>query len=210
MENRHTENSISQSSITENRQASEKAEAKKELRRQMSAIRKAVPDRAEKSRQIFQNLNQVPAFQEADRIFLYVSCWTEVETREWIPALLAEGRSVAVPRVEGSQMAFYAISGMEDLQPGAFGILEPKESCPVVTPEEGRSCMLLPGLAFDEAGHRMGYGGGYYDKYLAQHPDCVTVAVAYAAQIIPTVPVEPHDRILNWIVTEKKIRQLPD
>ncbi len=210
MENGYIENSISQNGITENRQGSECPKVKEELRRQMRAIRKAVPDKAEKSRQIFQNLHQVPTFQEAEQIFLYVSCKTEVETREWIPVLLEEGRAVAVPRVEGSQMTFYVITGMKDLQPGAFGILEPKEGCPVLIPREGRSCMIVPGLALDEVGHRMGYGGGYYDKYLAQYPDCVTVAVAYEAQIIETVPVEPHDRTLNWIVTEKKIRQLPD
>lgn len=180
---------------------------KQELRRQMRAIRKAVADRTEKSRQILDNLRRVPVFQKAGCLFLYVSCQTEVETREWIPALLAEGRSVAVPKVTGSEMAFYAISSMEDLAPGAYGILEPKADGRLVMPDAG-SCMLLPGLAFDEAGHRMGYGGGYYDRYLEHHPHCSTIAVAYEAQVIREVPVEPHDRILQWIVTEEKVREI--
>mgnify|MGYP002530928218 CR=1 FL=1 len=109
-----------------------------------------------------------------------------MDTRELIRGLLAEQKQgrrihVAVPRVAGREMDFYEIHDMTDLQPGYQGILEPAEYCPKVEATEGM--MLLPGLAFDREGHRVGYGGGYYDRYLTAYPDCIRAGIAYRMQV---------------------------
>ena len=83
-----------------------------------------------------------------------------------------DGKEVAVPRVDGDGiMHFYYLRSLKDLEPGAFGIMEPRADCRICETEEG--LLLMPGVAFDEQGHRVGYGGGYYDRYLEKHPHLI-------------------------------------
>ena len=89
-------------------------------------------------------------------------------------------------------MTFYRITGEADLAPGSFGILEPKESCPAIWPAAG-DVMLLPGAAFDREGHRIGYGGGFYDKFLSREPNHPTLALCYDFQMLPHLDTEEHD-----------------
>ena len=95
-------------------------------------------------------------------------------------------------------MHFYEITALSDCVPGAFGILEPagEEKDRITTP----GFMLVPGLAFDKNGNRLGYGGGFYDKYLASHEEIITAALGYDFQIVEKVPSEPHDKKMDYLI----------
>ncbi len=95
-------------------------------------------------------------------------------------------------------MHFYEITALSDCVPGAFGILEPagEEKDRITTP----GFMLVPGLAFDKNGNRLGYGGGFYDKYLASHEEIITAALGYDFQIVEKVPSESHDRRMDYLI----------
>ena len=125
------------------------------------------------------------------------------------PALLLErlvalGCHVAFPRIagKGSPLEFHRVPDGEALAPGAFGIHEPVESWPRVVP----AFLLVPLLAFDASGHRLGYGGGFYDRTLALL-NVPAIGIAYAGQEISSIPAEPHDRTLDMILTEQGIRK---
>ena len=100
-------------------------------------------------------------------------------------------------------MDFFEVRSMEDLAEGAFHILEPKDGCEKVNWPE--ACVLVPGIAFDEKGRRLGKGGGYYDKFFAEEPDHGTIALAYEFQIADEIPAEEHDQPVEHIVTENRI-----
>ena len=103
-----------------------------------------------------------------------------------------DAKKVAAPRVDGDGiMHYYYIEGMDDLESGSFGIMEPKKSCPLCKEEEG----LM----------RVGYGGGYYDRYLEKHPGLVHIALAFEFQVFPEVPFEAHDILPQMIVTETRM-----
>ena len=181
--------------------------AKDLLRAQIRAQRRQMDsawrDRA--SRAIIAHLETSPVFQRACCIQTYVALRYEVDTHELIRQLLREGKQVAVPSVEsGEALQQYRLNNFSELQVGAFGILEPQ-------PDPNRRAMpaqfdlvLVPGLAFDRAGHRLGAGKGYYDRFLAgiRAPK---IALAFAFQIVAQVPVEPHDQRVEMIVTENEV-----
>ena len=135
----------------------------------------------------------------------YVSREAEVGTRSLIESLLAEGRRVAVPRVdlETHDMAFYEIRSLDELVPRTMRILEPAADAPVVTtPDMVGSVCLVPGLVFDGAGHRVGYGGGYYDRFLAFYPgDKIGLARTTMLSSNP-LPTDGHDVPVDFIATE--------
>lgn len=142
--------------------------------------------------------------QETDWVYPFVSCRTEMDTRGLIRVLLEQARRpwrVAVPRVTGDQMEFVEIKQMEELQPGAMGILEPVTGN-IVKADQG--IMLLPGLAFDVEGNRVGYGAGYYDRYLEQHDSCflTKVGYAFAFQIVDRIEAEVYDRKVDMVITD--------
>ena len=147
---------------------------KEEARKQMSRMRRDMTpqERSRQNESIRRQILADPVWKEVSWFYPFVSYGTEVDTTGLIREVLAhpvQGRriNVAVPRVNGKDMEFYQIRSMEELCPGYQGILEPALHCPPVEAKEG--LMLLPGLAFDRKGHRVGYGGGYYDRYLAKY-----------------------------------------
>ncbi len=155
---------------------------------------------------IFSHLAALDAFANAGLVLTYVSYRSEVDTRRIIESLLAEGRRVAVPRCDkkAHTMSFFELSSFDDLEPGAHNILEPKRSLvdAVRVPQMVGSACLVPGLIFDAAGHRLGYGGGYYDRFLAFYPG-EKVGLARSGQIsCNLLPQEPTDVPLDYVVTE--------
>ena len=123
---------------------------------------------------------------------------------------LAEQKCVAVPRVvllDGEQgsgkMVFCRIMSLDDCVKGTYGILEPKKDCQVVRADEN-SLILVPGCAFTRDGLRMGYGGGYYDRYMQMYKEAVTVGYAFEEQLFDAIPSEAHDRRLDFVVTQKE------
>lgn len=113
---------------------------------------------------------------------------------------------MAVPKVEGKDMLFYRLTDFGQLKPGYFGIPEPEEG-EIVSWED--ALMIMPGVAFDRSGHRVGYGGGFYDRFLEKHPGIKRVAVAFDFQMFPAVPSEPTDISPEIIVTEKEVLRFP-
>ena len=105
-------------------------------------------------------------------------------------------------------MTFYRITGEADLAPGSFGILEPKESCPAIWPAAG-DVMLLPGAAFDREGHRIGYGGGYYDRYLAQ-TSFPRAALCWQQMMVNEIPMEIYDQRMDLVITENDVIRISD
>lgn len=174
---------------------------KKRLRSKMLDVRKKIGNRREKEKKIAARLVMLKEYKLAQTILLYASYNGEVETWAIIDHALQSGKEVALPRVNGREMEFYLIKGREDLESGTLGILEPKPTCTRVSFH--RSCLvILPGLAFDRCGYRLGYGGGYYDRYLARHRVMGCIAIAYQEQIVDEVPYEITDFKMDMIVTD--------
>lgn len=186
--------------MTEDGRAAEKAAFRKAALKR----RAAVENRAEKSAAIANALRAHSAYRNAERIFAYLSCRSEVRTDEIIRQIWQDHKIAAVPRVEGDRMVFCRIVSMEDLCVGYRGIREPKPECPVLVPS-GRDLILVPGTAFDRRGYRMGYGGGYYDRFLSMIPDsCVCAGLAFPEQIADEIPVDSYDCRLDIILTGTK------
>ncbi len=154
------------------------------------------------------NLWQLPDFQSAKRVFLYVNFRSEVETSSLIKRCLMEGKEVAVPLVAPkSQLIPYRITDRaKDLAPGAFGIPEPiVDQCERVNPGS-LDLIVLPGSAFDARGGRMGYGGGYYDRFLVNAaPQAKRIGLAFDLQVVASIPLAPHDQLLDVVVTESRV-----
>lgn len=178
----------------------EALELKKNLRCDMKARRNALTDEEKKhaAANCLSKLKELPEFMNADRIYAYIACRNELETADIISWCLSHGKHVAVPKVHGGNMYFYEITSLEDCKPGAFGILEPigEQKDRITKP----GFMLVPGLAFDREKNRLGYGGGFYDKYLDTHKGIQTAALGYDFQLVEKIPVETHDKKMDYIV----------
>lgn len=141
-------------------------------------------------------------------LFAYVSFGTEPDTHELIKKAVLAGKKVYVPRVEGREMEFYRVLDIEDFEISSFGIPEPQPDIIRRYQGEGnRQLMLMPGLAFDRKGGRLGFGAGYYDKYLAKHPpeQFCKVALAYDFQLYDSLDTEQHDIRTDIIVTPTSV-----
>lgn len=142
-------------------------------------------------------------FTEAEEIYTYVDYNREAGTRKIIETAFAQGKNVWVPKVTGKTMHFYRIESLTELRPGTCGIPEPAGGGPM--DGSGAGLMLMPGVAFDEKRHRVGYGGGYYDRYLVSHPGLRKMALAFEFQILRSVPYEEYDIRPEIVVTEKRM-----
>lgn len=179
--------------------------AKSAIRKEIYARRAARTDEEIHSLSLSmkERLTALPEYKDSKVIYAYMDCKHEAETADIIRQAWSEGKRVAVPRVCGQDMIFYYITSFEeDLEDGYFGIREPKERYPAAAED---ALMLLPGVAFDEKRHRVGYGGGFYDRFLEAHPKLVTVALALDFQIFPEAPFEPFDILPGKIVTDKRV-----
>ena len=178
---------------------------KKILRKQVLAARDSMSagERSEKSRAIEGRLYSLPEFSSARVVMFFASFRSEVETGPMIRRALASGKRVVLPRVKGGDLALFEIRDLEkDVSPGAWGIPEPVESCPVSLNDI--EVVITPGAAFDERGNRIGYGAGFYDRILASFTGA-TVALAFEAQMVGDIPADPHDVPVRKIVTEKRV-----
>jgi 5-formyltetrahydrofolate cyclo-ligase len=168
--------------------------------------------RARASAAICAHLEDLPETQVAECIFCFVPFRTEVDTRPFLHAMLAEGRVVTVPRVEGPRtMVAVRITDLEsDLLAGHWGIPEPREGLPPVDPATV-DLVVCPGAAFHPDGRRIGYGGGFYDTFVEQlRPGAPRVAVAFEAQILEHISVESHDAHVAAVVTERRVIRCRD
>ena len=179
-------------------------EEKKEIRKKIFKARKEHTDAwiLENSLRITEALTQLPEYRNAERIMAYADYNHEVITRYIIEQAWKDGKEVAVPKVFGKDMVFYRLTDFSQLESGYFGIPEPKEDGETVSWEE--AMMVMPGVAFDVNCNRVGYGGGFYDKYLEKHPNLHAIAIAFELQMYRELPFEEHDIKPEKVVTEKQ------
>ncbi len=146
------------------------------------------------------------AVREAKTVLCYVSTPIEVDTKEFISTLLNLGKVVAVPRCEGgkSEMNFYKISSLDELLPGSFGVLEPTPDPEKKITETKDSVCIVPAFMFDKKGYRLGYGKGYYDRYLSRYEGS-SVGICYEENITKELFYGKYDRAVDLVLTEKHI-----
>lgn len=190
-------------------------ETKKEIRKRILSERDKIPaeDRKIQNCKIKELMLESSCYRMAEVILAYVSYRSEVDTIELIGQAFADGKQVFTPKVAGDEMEFWQIDSLEDLQSGYQGIREPEETLSFLTYQkvhrDDRILMWMPGVVFDMQRHRIGYGKGFYDRYLKSlaKDACIdgkltTIALAYQCQILAQIPYEPHDYRPDYLLTE--------
>ena len=166
---------------------------KKALRAEIRAKKRAMTAQEieEKSAALAKVFYETAEYKNAKTIYGYLPYNQEVRTTRMLSHALADGKQVAVPKVYGDEMKFILLSDLGQVAKGYAGIPEPIADGPVAA--DPTALVLMPGLAFDPEGHRLGYGGGFYDKFLAAEPDHPTLALCYDFQMLPHLDTESYD-----------------
>ncbi|WIF95299.1 5-formyltetrahydrofolate cyclo-ligase [Caminicella sporogenes] len=183
---------------------------KKEMRKNFLKKRNALTtdDVNMKSKQIFYNLSSLPEYKNANNVMVYLDFRKEVKTKYIIEDLFLNKKNVIVPisKVKTKELLLSKINSFDDLTISTYGILEPKsEKIDIVSPEI-IDIILVPGVVFDKKGYRIGYGAGYYDKFLSNLSHNFTaIGLSYELQLVDKIPKDKHDYQLDFIITEEKI-----
>jgi 5-formyltetrahydrofolate cyclo-ligase len=184
-------------------------EEKRILRASMKAALAGMEGAAELSDAIRRRVLGSPSWRRAGILMTFMPLPGEVDVEAILGAALAEGKAAYVPRVDGGALSFRRVSSIHGpWAPGSFGIREPAASAPLLAPDPGEDILaLVPGLAFDRRGGRLGRGKGYYDRFLGSIPPlvrsrCFLLAPAFSAQIVAAAPVWAGDVRVDAIVTE--------
>lgn len=185
-------------------------EAKLALRNRVLLARDALSpgERAARSAIIARNIETLPSFVRADTVLLTVSFRSEWDTQPLVERALEMNKTVVLPRVD-ARARMLELCRVTDLEagiaPGYGGIPEPRPDSSRIAPD-AIAFVLVPGVAFDRTGRRLGYGGGFYDRLLPLLPvDTPRIAAGYAMQVVPHVPAAPHDVTVDAIVTDEEI-----
>ena len=201
---------------------------KKAVRKKVLALRDSISaeDRARYDASIREIVTSLAEYCEAEAVLAYVSYKSEVDTMTLIQQALEDGKCVFAPKVAGNEMEFWQITAMEDLQEGYRGIREPVQSVsfPNWVKEGCKVMMWMPGVVFDRERHRIGYGGGFYDRYLnrlsqllkqtasteqpmphSERFTLTTAALAYECQVLEQIPYEEHDVKPDMLITEQGV-----
>lgn len=184
------------------------------LRISFSEMREKL-DRAEKEkmdRRIFENFTALVSYRYADTLLMYYPKADEVNTLPIIEAALTAGKKVALPVCgEHGQMSYSYINSLDDLEEGMFGIPAPKKSCKEFKKEDEHKSMIIvvPALAYDKKGYRLGYGKGYYDRYMEGF-GAASVGLVYSQFVVDRLPVGRYDLATRLLVTEKGVKIIED
>ena len=167
-------------------------------------------ERRQKSREIWEHLKGDPKYQAARAVLVYMDYRSEVMTTGLVEELLADpSKKVFAPKVEGMHIRFYEIKSLDELKKGYQGIREPEENPEKrFTPDMAarlEAVVLVPGAAFDRQRGRIGYGKGFYDRFFSDYGEVYGIALSFSCQIAKEIPMEPHDRRPDIIVTENGI-----
>ena len=183
------------------------AENKKALRASIKQKRRAlsIEYRQQASRKMKAELTRLPCYQAAEYIMLYMAMQDEVQLDELIAMVLKDGKKAAIPLVTGAGlMEAVELSDMADLVPDKYGIKTVSEEKRRLIAPDKIDLIIVPGVAFDKAGHRLGMGGGFYDRFMLRASRAVRAALAYDCQLLAAVPAEVHDLTVDYIITEKQ------
>lgn len=147
-----------------------------------------------------------PLYQQAEKVLLFASVRSELDTRFLAEESLRLGKRVAMPRClpKSRSLLLLKIESWEDLKPSYYDLLEPSPTAPAI-PASELDLIVVPGVIFSPSGYRIGYGGGYYDRLMAEFANVPTVGLAFELQVIPTVPRDVHDKPVDFLVTEERI-----
>lgn len=173
---------------------------KQQLRKYIREKKRAMtPEEIQdRSRRLAELLAASEAYRAAKSIYGYLPYNQEVRTTPMLEQALRDGKRVAVPKVYGEEMRFLWMEDLSLVEKGYAGIPEPIADGPIARDET--ALVLMPGLAFDPQGHRLGYGGGFYDKFLASEPGHPTIALCYEFQMLPSLDTEEHDIPVDWVL----------
>jgi 5-formyltetrahydrofolate cyclo-ligase len=152
------------------------------------------------SKKIQDRLKQVDVFKKAKKIACYYPIGSEVLTQDIMQEILGNGIEVFLPKVVGDNLSFRKIDGLKDLEKGTFGIMEPKENCQEV---KEMDVVVVPAIGITKNGIRLGYGYGYYDRFLSTS-NAKTITLTYSKQLVKSIPFSEKDVKIDWIVTEEK------
>jgi 5-formyltetrahydrofolate cyclo-ligase len=153
------------------------------------------------SEKIQKKLKKINAFRDAQKIGVYYPIGSEILTQDIIQELFSNGKDVFLPKVIGENMEFRKITDFSSLEKGSFDIMEPKDDCQA---DNDLDVVLVPTVGISPSGVRLGYGHGFYDRFLAEHKS-VTISLTMEKQIIKKIPKSDHDIIIDWIITEDRI-----
>lgn len=175
---------------------------KQELRMAIQRQKEAIPESEilRRSEILISRLKQEPVYRKAAAIYGYYPINQEVRLLPLLEAALTQGKRVALPRITDSQMRFFFIRSLADTVPGYRGIREPAPFCPPA--EDPTALVILPGLAFDPSGNRLGYGGGFYDRFLSREPEHPTIALCYDFQMVDAWDTDAFDRPADRVLWE--------
>ena len=191
--------------------AADLAAKKQALREQAFENRKAQENKDELSRRIVATFMGLPEYGRSRTVLFYVDARSEVRTRFDLPDALSSGKEIVVPWCnDAGELELFRLADMSELEIGMYKILEPRQDLRRLpekqVPVAELDLVMVPGVAFDDRGGRMGHGKGYYDKLLENaRPDCPLVALAFECQIFPEVPMGEHDIYMDKVITEKRV-----
>ena len=173
---------------------------KKELRRSIREQKRAMTEEEilQRSETLGQLFAASEAYKNAKTIYGYLPYNQEVRTVPMLERAMQDGKRVAVPKCYGDEMKFIYMDDLSKVEKGYANIPEPIADGPVA--DDPTALVLMPGLAFDPEGHRIGYGGGFYDKFLSAEPDHPTLALCYAFQMLPRLENEEHDIPVDYVL----------
>jgi len=182
--------------------------AKNELRKKIKDCRNSIDaqTKAELDLNLAENLFKVKEFVSAETVLCYMSMQNEVDTKEIINCLFKLHKRVALPRcvdLDG-KMEFYLISDFSSLEKSRFGVLEPKANENARLTDFNKAVCIMPALAFDIKGNRLGYGKGYYDRFLSTYPIC-KIGICHDDFVFESIPYQRYDIAADIVVTDKKL-----
>lgn len=166
-------------------------------------------ERLVKSLAIGLKLSEQIEYIESGTILFYLNFRSEAATRKMIETALADGKKVLLPKVDrkAHRLKLFEVKDLEaDIEAGYMGIYEPVEGVARLASSEEANLVIMPGVGFDSAGRRLGYGGGYYDRLIETlRPDTSLIALAFDAQVVDEIPAEEHDKKVDKIITETRV-----
>jgi len=183
---------------------------KQAMREQAHANRRDQPDKEPLSQRICETFAALPEYVAARTVLFYLDVRAEVRTRHYLPTALGHGKRIIVPYCVDGELELFHLENMDELEVGMYKILEPRAELRGLASKRvdvrELDLVMVPGVAFDRRGGRMGHGKGYYDKLLEHaRPDTPLVALAFECQLFPEVPMQSHDVFMDKIITESAV-----